>query len=228
MLKTIALITTRVEKSAGIIGISFLILSIIACGTSTTQPIDPRSPTSLPQVATDRALIVSTHQAQGAGGSNVNVNSMDRRIYYAHGATNLRSCPNRSCEILVVIPDNGAVESIGYANGENVNAGNNIWYQVVYESYVGFVYSSRIALTQNVPTDVPRQILIITSTPPPVVNFTPVQPQVIERNWVCTGDLYNCGDLTGGDLLSYWNACPGDPSGLDRDHDGHPCEDAWN
>jgi len=41
----------------------------------------------------------------------------------------------------------------------------------------------------------------------------------------CAGDLYNCDSF--GDrqaLMDYWNACPGDPSGLDRDVDGLPCE----
>jgi micrococcal nuclease len=43
--------------------------------------------------------------------------------------------------------------------------------------------------------------------------------------WNCSGNLYNCGDFSScAQVMSYWNACPGDPSLLDGDHDGVPCE----
>lgn len=43
--------------------------------------------------------------------------------------------------------------------------------------------------------------------------------------WSCIGNIYNCGDFaTCDEVMSYWNACPGDPSRLDGDHDGRPCE----
>jgi micrococcal nuclease len=54
--------------------------------------------------------------------------------------------------------------------------------------------------------------------PPP-----PAPPS--EPTWNCIGNLYNCGDFSSCDkVMSYWNACPGDPSRLDGDHDGRPCE----
>lgn len=43
--------------------------------------------------------------------------------------------------------------------------------------------------------------------------------------WNCHGNLYNCGDFSScAQVMSYWHACPGDPSRLDGDHDGVPCE----
>ena len=41
----------------------------------------------------------------------------------------------------------------------------------------------------------------------------------------CVGNIYNCRDFSScAEVMSYWNACPGDPSRLDADHDGRPCE----
>ena len=43
--------------------------------------------------------------------------------------------------------------------------------------------------------------------------------------WSCAGNIYNCGDFSScTQVMSYWHACPGDPSRLDGDHDGRPCE----
>ena len=43
--------------------------------------------------------------------------------------------------------------------------------------------------------------------------------------WNCSGNLYNCGAFSScAQVMSYWSVCPGDPSRLDGDHDGRPCE----
>ena len=43
--------------------------------------------------------------------------------------------------------------------------------------------------------------------------------------WNCSGNLYNCSAFSScAQVMSYWSACPGDPSRLDGDHDGRPCE----
>jgi micrococcal nuclease len=42
---------------------------------------------------------------------------------------------------------------------------------------------------------------------------------------ICVGNIYNCDDFSScAEVMAYWNACPGDPSRLDGDHDGRPCE----
>ena len=52
---------------------------------------------------------------------------------------------------------------------------------------------------------------------------TPVTRQ--GTTWNCDGNLYDCGDFSScEEVMSYWQACPGDPSRLDGDHDGRPCE----
>lgn len=44
-------------------------------------------------------------------------------------------------------------------------------------------------------------------------------------SWNCSGNIYNCSDFSSCDqVMSRWNACPGDPSWLDGDNDGIPCE----
>ena len=44
-------------------------------------------------------------------------------------------------------------------------------------------------------------------------------------SWNCSGNIYNCSDFSScKQVMSYWNACPGDPSWLDGDNDGIPCE----
>ena len=43
--------------------------------------------------------------------------------------------------------------------------------------------------------------------------------------WSCNGNIYYCDDFANrNDLMSYWNACPGDPIHLDHDDDMIPCE----
>ena len=56
------------------------------------------------------------------------------------------------------------------------------------------------------------------------VQQAPVQ-QPAAASWNCNGNLYNCRDFGSCSLvMSYWNTCPGDPSRLDSDNDGRPCE----
>jgi micrococcal nuclease len=44
-------------------------------------------------------------------------------------------------------------------------------------------------------------------------------------SWNRIGNIYNCSDFSScAEVMSYWNACPGDPSHLDGDYDGRPCE----
>jgi len=44
-------------------------------------------------------------------------------------------------------------------------------------------------------------------------------------SWDCVGNIYNCDGFSScEEVKSYWETCPGDPSRLDGDHDGRPCE----
>lgn len=60
-----------------------------------------------------------------------------------------------------------------------------------------------------------------TSTPSPTVSPTP--SATIWDN--CTRDLFNCSDFSSCDeVMEYFLRCPSDPSLLDADNDGIPCE----
>jgi len=78
----------------------------------------------------------------------------------------------------------------------------------------------------------PTPTLTNTPLPPPTPTSTPLLTPVPptntptpRRKWNCNGDLYNCGNFSSCDeVMSYWNACPGDSSRLDGDKDGVPRE----
>lgn len=64
----------------------------------------------------------------------------------------------------------------------------------------------------------PPQATASTGGPPPPA---PASPAAID----CSRDQYNCADFsTCAEVVAVFSACPGDPNGLDGDHDGTPCE----
>jgi hypothetical protein len=63
------------------------------------------------------------------------------------------------------------------------------------------------------PTERPQQPVVVATEAPAA------------QTWNCSGDVYNCGDFPNrSELMSYFNTCPGDPSDLDGNADGIPCE----
>lgn len=65
-------------------------------------------------------------------------------------------------------------------------------------------------LTQSQLTTKPAPTKVV-PTPRPVAN--------------CSADSFNCSDFSScSEVMSVFNACPGDPHGLDGDDDGVPCE----
>ena len=72
------------------------------------------------------------------------------------------------------------------------------------------------------PTPIPAS-----PTPPATPTPIPPAPPIPKPApaWNCSGNRYNCGDFAScEEVMSYWYACPGDPSWLDGDNDGRPCE----
>jgi hypothetical protein len=62
-----------------------------------------------------------------------------------------------------------------------------------------------------------------TTAPPTEVPLTDTPAS--GTTWNCSGDLYNRGDFSScEEVMSYFLAYPRDPSHLDRDKDGMPCE----
>jgi hypothetical protein len=127
---------------------------------------------------------------------------------------NVRICPQRSCEIIVRLALADQVSVIGSdPDGEAVN-GSTAWYRVTVSGRDGYVHTSLIGQQPPVISQSSNPLVINTSAP------------AAAQSWNCNGNLYNCSDFTSrADLMSYWNACPGDPSHLDgNDQDGIPCE----
>ena len=63
------------------------------------------------------------------------------------------------------------------------------------------------------------------ATPVPTATAAPPSPSPTTSGIDCSRDQYNCGDFTTcSEVMAVFNACPGDPSRLDADHDGTPCE----
>lgn len=51
------------------------------------------------------------------------------------------------------------------------------------------------------------------------------QPPAVGPEIRCQGNRYNCADFSScEEIWDYFIACPGDPSYLDGDKDGFPCE----
>jgi hypothetical protein len=71
-----------------------------------------------------------------------------------------------------------------------------------------------------------------TAAPPPPPTQVPAAPtqappptRAPASDWACGGNVYDCGDFSScAGVMSYFSACPGDPSKLDGDNDGVPCE----
>jgi hypothetical protein len=69
-----------------------------------------------------------------------------------------------------------------------------------------------------------------TETPPPAPTATaasapPTATSAPATGGYRSGNAYNCGDFTNyAAAKAYFDAIPGDPSKLDSDNDGIPCE----
>lgn len=143
----------------------------------------------------------------------------------------LRGCSSTSCEIVVTLSGGTVVTVTGQEDGESVS-GSRVWRAVrLTDGRTGFIHSSLLqrGVVSIAPVVAPPSSNNSgggggggsnTSQPPPSTSVPPAQPQ-----WVCGGDQYNCSDFRNRtELMSYFNTCPGDPSKLDGNNDGVPCE----
>jgi hypothetical protein len=77
-------------------------------------------------------------------------------------------------------------------------------------------WTLNIAPTPLPPTNTPQPAHPTQASPP---------TQAPASGWTCGGNVYDCRDFPScADAMSYFLACPGDPSKLDGDSDGVPCE----
>lgn len=154
--------------------------------------------------------------------------------YTTTAQARVRECSSTECDIVTTLAAGVVVTVTASEDGERVS-GSRVWRAVTLaDGRTGFIHSS--LLRQGVVT-VTRAAATAssssnnsggggggsgsnTSQPPSATSVPPAQPQ-----WTCSGDIYNCSSFTNRtDLMSYFNACPGDPSKLDGNNDGVPCE----
>lgn len=147
------------------------------------------------------------------------------------GTVNARSCPRTTCSIITRLSGYSAVQANGETTGELVN-NSTLWYQIISSGQTAYVHSSLLS-TEKPATPLPRQtqppIQFVATLAPDLVISTPIpiQPPITNGGgWapVCSGNVYNCADLTCDQISIYAATCAGDPSDLDGNKDGQYCE----
>lgn len=211
---------TRREATAQPQGAAALFATATQKSTETAQPSPTATPTETASAtATHTASATwtptATHTATTAAASATPAPRLASGTVYTNGAANLRECPRTDCEIVAALGGGIGLPYDARVDGHEVNAGNAVWYRVSYAARTAYVYSG----------------VVSTVAPAPVVNFQSAAPVstpggAVGNAWNCNGNLYNCPFFENrcGDLAAYWAACPGDPSKLDDDKDGRPCE----
>lgn len=124
----------------------------------------------------------------------------------------VRLCAGTDCPDIGSIRNGDTFTITGRViDGQDV-AGNRLWYQISYFNQVGYVSAAMVGIASAQPVAPVGQVVEPISVAPAV-------------QWVCQGNLYDCSDFgSREELMSYFNACPGDPSRMDGDGDGIPCE----
>jgi hypothetical protein len=150
-----------------------------------------------------------------------NNEAFSSRILYVRGTVRARNCASIDCPVVDILYYGETVTVTGRLTGETDSA---IWYQL---STGSFVPSETLTASAPPTAAPPQQSYDSSSTGSNSSSNNQSQAPVQQQtNWNCNGNNYNCGDFkTCSDMRSYWNACRGDPSNLDYDNDGSPCED---
>lgn len=172
------------------------------------------------------------------------LNNIQIKTYYvnSNSAVNVRDCASTDCAIagtfnhgdkLDVIDDSGDWYEIELQNGSSAFIAEFLTSKTKPSALPTSAPIRATAIPQQIqPTSIPQQAQP-TAIPiqPTAVPIQPTQPPapvstaVPQPQFTCIGDIYNCGDFSScNQVMPYFNACPGDPSGLDRDNDGVPCE----
>lgn len=144
---------------------------------------------------------------------------------YTSGSARLRSCASTSCSIVVTLGAGEELQTISAENGDEVEAGNVIWYKVKYGDQIAYVYSSLVSSQRPAAAPVTTGGGNVTSPSTAVVPASPV-PVVVTSPFGCNGiDDLNCDDFRaiGQNANAHLAAC-GDEDRLDADGDGHACE----
>lgn len=164
--------------------------------------------------------------------TSVSATAAVERDYTVLNSANMRSCTTTNCAVVARLSGGTVVSVTGSETGESVS-GSTQWYAVrMQDGRTGYVHSSLLGagIIAVAPTAAPPAASnnnsgggsgsSNTSQAAPATSVPPSQPQ-----WSCSGNIYNCSDFSNrNQLMDYFNACPGDPSDLDGNKDGVPCE----
>lgn len=132
-------------------------------------------------------------------------------IYYVSSAANLRTCPQRDCEVIIQLSGGTALVVDAFINGESVSAGNAVWYRVQYNGREAFVYSDLV--TRNTPAPVVQPPSPPISTIPPAA---PLPAFTCDCSKSCEA-MVSCEE-------AYFQLRQCGCSKRDRNNDGVPCE----
>lgn len=190
-------------------------------GTFTPTPIPTRTNTPRPTV-----------QVQITYAPTATPILETQTLFINSNGINVRSCArinNSACPVVDVLQRGDDFEGIEIVTGDSFS-GSTQWWHGLLNSEDIYVHSSFVSTTR--PANNPA--------PPPVNNAnssnssgntnqspaTNSPPPAQGSQWTCGGNIYNCPDFANrcSELYDYFRTCPGDPSDLDGDDDGRPCE----
>lgn len=128
--------------------------------------------------------------------------------WYVSGAenVNVRACGSADCEI---------VDTLAYGDPIQVLSTENGWHAIRMTN--GTTAYIAAWLTSQTPPETQTVVTV------PPFQFQPTATP--SHNWNCNGNLYDCIDFSSCEQAKdYLRSCPGDPSHIDGDGDGVPCE----
>jgi len=143
--------------------------------------------------------------------------------YVTTERVNVRSCVGLNCEIVTQMDYRDSFETTGQREDSN----GRTWYSFIHNNQTvwiaGWLTSTERPVVKSFPTQPPAAQPPAQQQPTQPPAQQPTEPP--QPAWNCAGDRYDCNSFSScAEMWSYWNACPGDPSNLDGNNDGEPCE----
>src|SRR5690606_20239810 len=218
------LMTTKAKRRAWRIlyGCTLFILPLVLVVVSTQYPLTAQFTTNTPRPTTAYLVTLTAlsatrraERSQTPQATATLTGTADANVRYANTNASVRSCPRTSCNTLGSLLRGEAVTILDTVEGQAVNTGNALWYEIDYRGESGYVYSA--LLSERQPTAVPTsraqtgstggqsgqpvqpqptQVLVSTALPtvPPLIS-TPVPPPPAAPSFVCNCSL-TCEQMT--------------------------------
>ncbi|MDX2075969.1 MAG: SH3 domain-containing protein [bacterium] len=167
---------------------------------------------------------ITNMPVQTAYPTEVGVRQMNGTGVVTTSSVKVRLCAGIDCPDIGIINNGDTFMITGrLPDGQEV-AGNRLWYQISYFEQVGYVSAAMVGIASEQPVASMGQIIeSLAQLVAPVDE--PVEAISVAPVWTCVGNLYDCSSFSSREeVMSYFYACPGDPSRMDGDGDGYPCE----